>query len=151
MTEIDEENGKRIVLHFARRKERWNRFVSRSSRFMLKAVIGKMEYGFVFRFPWYRTEWGKQIHSIYTDHSLFASASWTVLGDALTDSAAFDIGRIMALDSVISSGLYILYTTRCHTNYKHVINIQGGPKNGLFLRSDNFATTNDTKASSEVS
>ena len=28
----------------------------------------------------------------------------------------------------------------------YLYNVQGGPKTGLFLRSDNFATTNDRKA-----
>ena len=53
--------------HFARSEGYRNRFVSRLSHFVLNTAIGKTEYGFVFRFHWYRTEWGKQIHGIYTD------------------------------------------------------------------------------------
>jgi len=37
--------------HFVRRKEYGNRFINLTSHFVLKAVIGKTEYGFVFRFP----------------------------------------------------------------------------------------------------
>jgi len=56
--------------HFVRRKEYRNRFINLTSHFVLKAVIGKTEYGFVFLFPWYRTEWGKQINGIYT-HAVY--------------------------------------------------------------------------------
>ena len=67
---VDEKNEKlNGFAHSAKSKECGNRFGSCISHFVLKAVIWKTEYGFVFRFSWYRSEWGKRIHGIYTDLS----------------------------------------------------------------------------------
>jgi len=37
-------------------------------------------------------------------------------------------------------------TQNCSSERVCVFSLHGGPKNGLFLRSDNFATTDDRKA-----
>ena len=53
-------------------------------------------YGFVFRCAWYRTEWGKQIHGIYTDP--FRLVSNCLFIHSFHDSAVFcDIAHTVCL------------------------------------------------------